>query len=43
MPYWSVPESALDDPDEMTMWARKAYQAGLRAAMERQGEGRGRG
>ena len=31
MPYWSVPESALDDPDEMTIWARKAYQAGLRA------------
>lgn len=31
MPYWSVPESALDDPHEMTMWARKAYQVGLRA------------
>ncbi len=32
MPYWTVPESALDDPDEMAMWALKAYQAGLRSA-----------
>jgi DNA transformation protein len=31
MPYWSVPESALDDPDEMAAWARRAYEAGLRA------------
>lgn len=31
MPYWSVPESALDDPDEMTMWARKAYEARRRS------------
>ena len=31
MPYWSVPDGALDDPDEMTPWARTAYQAGLRA------------
>jgi DNA transformation protein len=31
MPYWTAPESALDDPDEMTLWARKAYQAGVRA------------
>jgi len=31
MPYWTVPESALDDPDEMAMWARKAYQAGVRS------------
>lgn len=31
MPYWSVPETALDDPDEMIPWARKAYEAGLRA------------
>lgn len=32
MPYWSVPEAAFDDPDEMREWARKAYDAGLRAA-----------
>ena len=31
MPYWSAPESALDDPDEMTPWARKAYEAALRS------------
>lgn len=31
MPYWTVPESALDDPDEMAIWARRAYEAGLRA------------
>ena len=28
MPYWSVPDSALDDPDEMIPWARRAYEAG---------------
>lgn len=31
MPYWTVPDSAIDDSDEMTAWARKAYEAGLRA------------
>ena len=31
MPYWSVPDGALDDADEMAPWARKAYEAGLRA------------
>lgn len=31
MPYWTAPEIALDDPDEMTVWARKAYEAGLRS------------
>lgn len=31
MPYWSVPDSAMDDPDEMAAWARKAYEAGLRS------------
>ncbi len=32
MPYWSVPDGALDDPDEMAVWARKSYEAALRAA-----------
>jgi len=32
MPYWSAPESAMDDPEEMTAWARKAIEAGRRAA-----------
>jgi DNA transformation protein and related proteins len=31
MPYWTVPDDAVDDPDEMAVWARKAYEAGLRA------------
>lgn len=31
MPYWSIPESAIDDPDEMTIWARRAYEASLRS------------
>jgi DNA transformation protein len=28
--YWSVPESALDSPEEMRPWARKAIAAALR-------------
>ena len=31
MPYWTVPDGALDDADEMTPWARKAYEAAMRA------------
>src|SRR5262245_30796851 len=31
MPYWTVPDGAMDDPDEMTVWARKSYEAGLRS------------
>jgi DNA transformation protein len=31
MPYWTVPDPAVDDPDEMASWARKAYEAGLRS------------
>lgn len=34
MPYWSVPESAIDDPGEMAIWARKAYEAGLRSGQK---------
>lgn len=30
MPYWSVPDEAMDDPDEMTPWARKAIDASVR-------------
>ena len=30
MPYWSIPENAFDDPDEMTHWAIKAHEAGKR-------------
>lgn len=31
MPYWFVPEILFDDPDEFTVWAKKAYEAALRA------------
>lgn len=32
MPYWSVPDSAFDDPDEMARWVRLAWEAAMRAA-----------
>jgi DNA transformation protein len=31
MPYWSLPDGAADDPDEMAVWAKKSYAAGLRS------------
>jgi DNA transformation protein and related proteins len=31
MPYWTVPDPALDDPDELGNWTRLAYEAALRA------------
>lgn len=31
MPYWSIPDAALDDPDEMAVWVRRAYEAALRS------------
>jgi len=31
MPYWTVPDEAIDDPDAMRPWAQRAYEAGLRA------------
>lgn len=35
MPYWSVPDGALDDPAEMRPWARLAYEAALRAPQKK--------
>lgn len=32
MAYWSLPESAMDDPDEAVAWARQAVDAALRKA-----------
>jgi DNA transformation protein len=32
MPYWSIPDEAVDDPDSMAEWARRAYEASLRVA-----------
>lgn len=31
MPYWTIPEDAYDDPDEMAKWVRLAHDAALRA------------
>ncbi len=31
MPYWTIPDEALDDPDIMAKWSRLAFEAGLRA------------
>jgi DNA transformation protein and related proteins len=31
MPYWTVPDSAWDDPDDMARWVRLAFEAALRA------------
>ncbi len=30
MPYWSIPDVALDDPDELRNWVRLAFEAALR-------------
>ena len=32
MAYWSLPEAALDDPDEAVSWARQSIDAALRKA-----------
>jgi len=32
MAYWSLPETALDDPDEAVGWARQSINAALRKA-----------
>ena len=37
MPYWSIPDEALDDPDLMTKWVRLAAEAGRRGAKPRKG------
>lgn len=31
MPYWTIPESAFDDPDEAAKWAHVALDAALRS------------
>lgn len=31
MPYWSIPDAAFDDPDEMVKWVRLADEAARRA------------
>lgn len=41
MPYWSIPDSAFDDPDEMARWTRLAFEAALRAPRKEKGRKRG--
>jgi DNA transformation protein len=43
MAYWRAPEACLDDRDEMTEWARKAFGAALRAQKPAKPRKRGRG
>lgn len=31
MPYWTIPDDAIDDRETMAKWARKAYEASLRS------------
>jgi DNA transformation protein len=31
MPYWTIPDDAFDDPDEMAKWMKLAVEAGMRA------------
>ena len=31
MPYWSIPEEAIDDPYELAKWVKLACEAGMRA------------
>ena len=35
MPYWSIPDRAIDDPDELAIWTRKAYEAAVRSQATR--------
>ncbi|MBX3531115.1 MAG: TfoX/Sxy family protein [Rhizobiaceae bacterium] len=40
MPYWSIPDSAIDDSDELRTWTRLAYEAALRAKKPEKSPGR---
>ncbi|WP_417434273.1 TfoX/Sxy family protein [Hoeflea sp.] len=31
MPYWSIPDAALDDPEELSKWVKLAWAAALRS------------
>jgi DNA transformation protein and related proteins len=31
MPYWTVPDAALDDPEELAHWTKLAFEAAVRA------------
>lgn len=33
--YWTPPDSVFEDPDEVCVWAERAYEAARRGAIER--------
>jgi DNA transformation protein and related proteins len=35
MGYWHIPERLLDEPDEFREWARKAFEAAVRADLKK--------
>ena len=35
LPYWSLPEAAVDDPDEAVTWARASVAAAIRKAAKK--------
>jgi DNA transformation protein and related proteins len=35
IPYWRLPDAALDDPAELTKWAQLGLQAALRASTKK--------
>ena len=35
LPYWSLPDQAIDDPDEALKWARLGLAASMRAPIKR--------
>lgn len=43
MSYWLAPDELYDDPDAMTIWARKAHDAARRSARPKAKSGRKRG
>lgn len=42
LPYWTMPDSALDDPSEATEWARLGRNAAIRVEQSRNAAGRKR-
>jgi len=43
MPYYQAPDEAMEDPEEMAQWAKKAYDAAKRASLGKRRKKRGGG
>ena len=41
MPYYQAPDEAMEDPEEMAQWAKKAYDAAKRASQGKRRKKRG--